>query len=174
MISDRPFDPADRDVPGNWEGDLIMGTQNRSAIATLVERSTRYVMLIHLAGNHRARALRDGLTQAFAGLPASMAKSLTWDQGTEISLHAEFTATSGVPVYFCEPRLPWQRGTNENTNGLRDHSTAPAILPQPDQSCPSLSRATGRCGRRTQRQTPSNPGRRHTSPPFAKLLNTRP
>lgn len=118
MISDRPFDPADRAVPGNWEGDLIMGTQNRSAIATLVERSTRYLMLVHLPGNHRSRDLRDGLIQAFAGLPASMAKSLTWDQGTEMSQHAEFTATSGVPVYFCEPRSPWQRGTNENTNGL--------------------------------------------------------
>jgi transposase, IS30 family len=118
MINDRPFDPADRAVPGNWEGDLIMGAQNRSAIATLVERATRYVMHVHLPGNNRARDLRDGLIQAFAALPASTAKSLTWDQGTEMSLHAEFTAASRIPVYFCEPRSPWQRGTNENTNGL--------------------------------------------------------
>jgi IS30 family transposase len=118
MINDRPFDPADRVTTGHWEGDLIMGTQNRSAIATLVERSTRYLMLIHIPGNHRASELRDGLIQAFRKLPASMARSLTWDQGTEMSLHADFTDATGVRVYFCEPRSPWQRGTNENTNGL--------------------------------------------------------
>jgi IS30 family transposase len=118
MINDRPFDPADRSAPGAWEGDLIMGTQNRSAIATPVERRTRYVMLVHLPGINRTRELGDGLIRAFAGLPASLATSLTWDQGTEMSQHAEFTAISGIPVYFCEPRSPWQRGTNENTNGL--------------------------------------------------------
>lgn len=120
MISDRLYDPADRTAPG--AGDLIMGTQNRSAIATLVERSTRYVMLVHLPGVSRTRELRDGLIQAFAGMPASMATSLTWDQGTEMSQRVEFAAASGIPIYFCEPRSPWQRGTNENTNGLLDWS----------------------------------------------------
>ena len=118
MISDRPQEASDRSVPGLWEGDLIMGTQNRSAIATLVERSTRYLLLVHMPGNNRAEELRDGLIKALDPLPAALRKSLTWDQGSEMAKHAEFTAATGVPVYFCDPHSPWQRGTNENTNGL--------------------------------------------------------
>lgn len=118
MISDRPEEAGDRSVPGSWEGDLIMGTQNRSAIATLVERSTRYLFLVHMPGNTRADELRDGLIKALDPLPDALRKSLTWDQGSEMAKHAEFTAVTGIPVYFCDPHSPWQRGTNENTNGL--------------------------------------------------------
>jgi IS30 family transposase len=122
MISDRPPEAGDRSVPGAWEGDLIMGTQNRSAIATLVERSTRYLLLVHVPGNNRAEVLRDGLIRAMAPLPAALRTSLTWDQGSEMATHAGFTAATGVPVYFCDPHSPWQRGTNENTNGLLEWS----------------------------------------------------
>jgi IS30 family transposase len=118
MISDRPQEASDRSVPGAWEGDLIMGTQNRSAIATLVERSTRYLLLVHMPGINRAEDLRDGLIRAFNPLPPALRSSLTWDQGSEMATHAGFTAATGVPVYFCDPHSPWQRGTNENTNGL--------------------------------------------------------
>jgi IS30 family transposase len=115
MISDRPEEAGDRSVPGSWEGDLIMGTQNRSAIATLVERSTRYLLLVHMpVGNNRAEDLRDGLIRALGPLPAALRTALTWDQGSEMAKHAEFTAAAGVPVYFCDPHSPWQRGTNEN------------------------------------------------------------
>ena len=118
MISDRPEEAADRSVPGAWEGDLIIGTQNRSAIGTLVERSTRYLILVHMPGNNRAEDLRDGLIKALEPLPAALRTSLTWDQGSEMSKHAEFTPATRIPVYFCDPHSPWQRGTNENTNGL--------------------------------------------------------
>ena len=118
MISDRPEEVGDRSVPGSWEGDLIMGTQNRSAIATLVERSTRYLIPVNMSGNNRAEDLRDGLITAFGSLPAALRTSLTRDQGGEMAKHAEFTAVTGVPVYFCGPHSPWQRGTNKNTNGF--------------------------------------------------------
>lgn len=118
MIGDRPDEAGDRSVPGAWEGDLIMGTQNRSAIATLVERSTRYLLLVHMPGINRAEDLRDGLIKAFNQLPPALGTSLTWDQGSEMAKHAGFTAATGIPVYFCDPHSPWQRGTNENTNGL--------------------------------------------------------
>jgi IS30 family transposase len=122
MISDRPDEAGDRSVPGAWEGDLIMGTQNRSAIATLVERSTRYLLLVHMPEINRAEDLRDGLITAFNPLPTALRTSLTWDQGSEMAKHAGFTAATGVPVYFCDPHSPWQRGTNENTNGLLEWS----------------------------------------------------
>jgi IS30 family transposase len=118
MIKDRPEHTNDRGIPGSWEGDLIMGTQNRSAIATLVERTTRYLILVHIPGANRTGGLRDGLIKAFEPLPAALRTSLTWDQGSEMAKHAEFTAATNVPVYFCDPHSPWQRGTNENTNGL--------------------------------------------------------
>jgi len=118
MISQRPIEVADRLVAGHWEGDLIMGSANRSAIGTLVERTTRYLVLLHLPDGHGAEHVRDALVNAVSPLPARLRRSLTWDQGVEMGRHDEFTQTSDVPVYFCERASPWQRGTNENTNGL--------------------------------------------------------
>lgn len=118
LISRRPVEVIDRTVPGHWEGDLIVGQGNRSAIGTLVERATRYVILLHLPGGRAAEHIRDALVREISALPGHLARSLTWDQGGEMSLHHEFTATTGVPVYFCEPAKPWQRGSNENANGL--------------------------------------------------------
>ena len=118
MISERPAEADDRAIPGHWEGDLITGEGNRSAIGTLVERSTRYVMLLHLPIDHTAEAVRDALTRTVLTLPAHLRRSLTWDQGKEMSQHRRFTIDTDVPVYFCDPHSPWQRGSNENTNGL--------------------------------------------------------
>jgi transposase, IS30 family len=117
MISERPAEAEDRAVPGHWEGDLLLGTPT-TAIGTLVERSTRFVMLFKLPSGINAESAREGLTQKVLTLPESLRRSLTWDQGREMKEHLRFTIDTGVAIYFCDPRSPWQRGTNENTNGL--------------------------------------------------------
>jgi len=118
MISDRPAEVADRAVPGHWEGDLIKGAFNRSGLVTLVERSTRYTMIGALPEGVTAAAVRDRLATLLGTLPTHLARSLTWDQGSEMSEHQRFSMASGIDVYFCDPHSPWQRPTNENTNGL--------------------------------------------------------
>jgi len=118
MISDRPAEIEDRAVPGHWEGDLIIGKGGASAVGTLVERSTRFVLLLHLPSNHGALAVEKAMRKAISTLPSELMRSITWDQGSEMASHLNFTITTGMPIYFCDPHSPWQRGSNENTNGL--------------------------------------------------------
>jgi len=119
MISERPAEADDRAVPGHWEGDLLIGKDCRSAVGTLVERTTRYVLLLlHLPHGRDAHLAEQAMRQAITALPAQLARTITWDQGIEMARHADFTIATGIPVYFCDPHAPWQRGSNENTNGL--------------------------------------------------------
>jgi IS30 family transposase len=119
MISERPAEVADRAVPGHWEGDLIAGAANKSFIGTLVERSTRFCLLLHLPGRRvDPLALQEAIVAAIGQLPKHLRLSLTWDQGLEMRRHAEITLAADLPIYFCDPHSPWQRGSNENTNGL--------------------------------------------------------
>jgi IS30 family transposase len=118
LISDRPPEIEDRAVPGHWEGDLIIGKGGRSAIGVLVERSSRYVVLLHLPHGRTAEDVRAALTRQVSKLPAELRRTLTWDQGKEMADHVRFTTDTNMIVYFCDPHSPWQRGSNENTNGL--------------------------------------------------------
>ena len=118
MISERPAEVEDRAVPGHWEGDLILGKDGKSAIGTLVERSSRYVMLFALPKDRGAEEMRVAMTKVIQTLPTSLRRTLTWDQGREMAEHRRFSIDTGVQVYFCDPHSPWQRGSNENTNGL--------------------------------------------------------
>ena len=117
-ISARPPEIADRAVPGHWEGDLLMGASSKGAVITLVERASRFVLLAPLPTRHTAALTRDELTRMILQLPVALRRTLTWDRGSEMAYHAEFSINTRVIVYFCDPHSPWQRGTNENTNGL--------------------------------------------------------
>ena len=118
LISERPPEIEDRAVPGHWEGDLIIGKGGRSAIGVLVERASRFVVLLHLPHGRTAEDVRVALTRQIRKLPVELRRTLTWDQGKEMAEHARFTMDTNVTVYFCDPHSPWQRGSNENTNGL--------------------------------------------------------
>jgi IS30 family transposase len=117
MISERPAEVKDRAVPGHWEGDLIFG-KKMTSIGTLVERHSRYVILLKLPNGHGAESVRKAMTKRILTLPAQLRRSITWDQGKEMAEHVRFTVETGVQIYFCDPKSPWQRGSNENTNGL--------------------------------------------------------
>jgi len=117
-IAERPAEAADRAVPGHWEGDLITGAENKSAIGTLVERATGYVTLLHLPNGHGADAVQEAMVEAMSHLPATLRRTLAWDQGIEMANHVAIANATELAIYFCDPHSPWQRATNENTNGL--------------------------------------------------------
>lgn len=117
-ISERPPEVADRAVPGHWEGDLIIGAESKSAIGTLVERVTSFVLLLHLPDNHGAAAVQKAMIESMSVLPDTLRRTLTWDQGIEMANHAQIAAATDLDIYFCDPHSPWQRASNENTNGL--------------------------------------------------------
>ncbi len=161
MISQRPAEAAARSVAGHWEGDLITGAANRSAIGTLVDRASRFTILVHLPGRRQtAEAVRDALVAALAALPAELRRSLTWDQGKEMALHADITRALGMPVFFCDPHAPWQRPDQ------REHQrAAPPVLPQGHRPAPARPGPPRRRRRRAQRPPPQDPRLGHPREP---------
>ena len=118
MISERPAEVEDRAVPGHLDGDLIIGKDHQSAVCTLVERTTRFVRLLHLRAGKDAATVNEAMQKAITTLLDQLVKTITWDQGSEMGRHVDFTVETGTPIYFCDPHSPWQRGSNGNTNGL--------------------------------------------------------
>jgi IS30 family transposase len=157
-ISERPAEADDRAVPGHWEGDLIIGANSASAIGTLVERTTGFVMLLHLPEDHTAATVAEAMSAKIPQVPEILRRSLTWDQGKEMALHTAITEATGLPIYFCDPHSPWQRGTNEKHQRI----TSP-VLPQGHRPVPPRPRHPRQRRRRTQRPTPQTPQLAHPS-----------
>jgi IS30 family transposase len=152
MIDQRPTEVDDRKQPGHWEGDLIVGSNCRSAIATLVERKSRFLVMVPLPEGHKAPAVRSAIVAALGSLPDTAMRTLTWDQGTELTQHREIASASGISIFFCEPHSPWQRGTNENTNGLIRQ-----YFPKEHRPQQTLRRPNRTSRSRTQRPTQKDP-----------------
>ncbi len=153
MISERPADVDDRAVPGHWEGDLIIGKNAKSAVGTLVERSTRYVMLLHLPDGRLPAQVDVAMRRAIRKLPKELVRTITWDQGKEMHRHVDFTVDTGVQIYFCDPHSPWQRGSNENTNGLLRQ-----YMPKGTDLSILSARDLARIAAESERPTPRHPG----------------
>ncbi len=156
-IDERPAEVADRQVPGHWEGDLMIGKGAHSAVGTLVERTTRFTMLVPLPQGRAAEPTRLAIAGTIATLPTSLRQSLTWDQGTELAQHQQFTVDTGVAVYFAHPRSPWERGTNENTNGLlRQYLPSASVMPSDPATLQAIAaRLNGRPRRTLGWRTPA-------------------
>jgi IS30 family transposase len=163
----RPAAADARSQVGHWEGDLLVGAFHRSAVATLVDRKTRHTLLVAIRGSYSAKNVADALVEVFSQLPSVLRRTLTWDQGNEMFQHERIETNSGLRIYFADPHSPWQRPTNENTNGLlRQYFPKGTELPPGHQPAPARSR------QRAQRQTTSMPPRPHTNPVDGTMATT--